>query len=122
MAFRGNVYKIVLLAIATMLSQPVFAGSNMIGMSGNSLYAECTSTDRVRIAKCEGYILGVQDAIYSGYLTQYFSLCFPPAVEVPQLRLQLIKFIENNPDLMNFAAEGLVAKSLENKYACKPAD
>ena len=40
-------------------------------------------------------------------------------VEVPQLRLQLIKFIENNPDLMNFAAEGAVAKSLENKYACK---
>ena len=110
------------LAFASVLSQTVNAGSNMIGMSGNSLYTECTSADRVKIAKCEGYILGVQDTIYSGYLSQYFSLCFPPAVEVPQLRLQVIKFIENNPDLMNFAAEGLVAKSLENKYACTAAD
>ena len=59
------------------------------------------------------------NAVYSD---STFSLCFPPAVEVPQLRLQLIKFIENNPDLMNFAAEGLVAKSLENKYACKVLD
>jgi hypothetical protein len=122
LAFLGSACRIILLAFATMLSQPVSAGSNMIGMSGNSLYAECTNADMVRIAKCEGYILGVQDAIYSGYLTQYFSLCFPPAVEVQQLRLQLIKFIENNPDLMNFAAEGLVAKSLENKYACKAAE
>ena len=55
----------------------------------------------------------------SGHLSNYFSICLPEGVEQDQFRLQLVKFIEANPDIMNFAAEGLVAKSLETSYACE---
>lgn len=91
----------------------------MVGMNGSDLYSSCTSKDVDNIARCEGYILGVQDSIYSGHLSQHFNLCFPQAVKATQIRLQLVQFIEKNPDLMHFAGEGLVAKTLELKYACK---
>ena len=104
-----------LLLMATSLS----AGSTTFFYNGTKLYNLCRSERPLDEALCEGYIMGVQDAIYSGHLSDHFSICLAEGVEPDQLRLQLVNFIENNPDIMNFAAEGLVAKSLETSYACK---
>jgi hypothetical protein len=82
----------------------------------------CRDENTSNQAACEGYILGVQDTIYSGYLSQHFNLCFPNGVSPAQLRLQLIQFMEKNPDTLNFAAEGVVARSLEIKFACQETD
>ena len=101
------------------LASIVSAGSSKYFYTGTKLYNHCRAVSSIEEALCEGYILGVQDSIYSGHLSDHFSLCLPEGVEPDQLRLQLIKFIENNPDIMNFAAEGIVAKSLEISYACK---
>ena len=95
------------------------AGSTKYFYNGTKLYNLCRADTPINEALCEGYILGVQDSIYSGHLSDHFDVCLPEGVEPDQLRLQLIKFIENNPNIMNFAAEGLVAKSLETSYACK---
>ena len=95
------------------------AGSSKFFYTGTKLYNLCRADTPIDEALCEGYILGVQDSIYSGHLSEHFNVCLPEGVEVDQLRLQLINFIENNPNIMNFAAEGLVAKSLETSYACK---
>ena len=95
------------------------AGSTKYFYNGTKLYNLCRSKNPKDEAICEGYIVGVQDSLYSGHLSHHFNLCLAEGVEPDQLRLQLINFIENNPDIMNFAAEGLVAKSLETSYACK---
>ena len=95
------------------------AGSSKFFYTGTKLYNLCRADTSIDEALCEGYILGVQDSIYSGHLSEYFNICLPEGIEPDQLRLQLIQFIENNPNIMNFAAEGLVAKSLETSYACK---
>ena len=95
------------------------AGSSKFFYTGTKLYNMCRADTPIDEALCEGYILGVQDSIYSGHLSEHFNVCLSEGVEPDQLRLQLIKFIENNPNIMNFAAEGLVAKSLETSYACK---
>lgn len=97
----------------------LLAGSTTFFYNGTKLYNLCRSEKPLDEALCEGYILGVQDAIYSGHLSDHFSLCLEEGVEPDQMRLQLLRFIENNPDIMHFAAEGLVAKSLETSYACK---
>ena len=97
----------------------LLAGSSKFFYTGTKLYNLCRADTPINEALCEGYILGVQDSIYSGHLSDHFSVCLPDGVEVDQLRLQLINFTENNPDIMNFAAEGLVAKSLETSYSCK---
>ena len=107
-------YLISMILVGSSLS----AGSTKFFYNGTKLYNLCRSDNPLDEALCEGYILGVQDSIYSGHLSEHFSVCLPEGVEPDQIRLQLIRFIENNPDIMNFAAEGLVAKTLETSYAC----
>jgi hypothetical protein len=112
-----------LFAIATiLLTFNTIAGSNVLFFTGTQLYNMCRDTGGINQAACEGYILGVQDTIYSGYLSEHFNLCFPNGVGPAQLRLQLIQFMEKNPNTMNFAAEGVVAKSLEVAFSCGAVD
>ena len=102
-----------------LLAGSALAGSNVLFFNGGQLYNMCKDANTINQAACEGYILGVQDTIYSGYLSQHFNLCFPNGVTPAQLRLQTIKFMEANPNTMNFAAEGIIAKMLEVSFACK---
>ena len=111
--------KLVVLIYLTSIGSFLSSGSTKYFYNGTKLYNLCRAENVTDEALCEGYILGVQDAIYSGHLSEHFSVCLPEGVEPDQIRLQLIRFIENNPDIMNFAAEGLVAKTLETSYACK---
>ena len=113
------VIKIIVLVYLTSVGSFLSAGSTKYFYNGTKLYNLCRAGNATDEALCEGYILGVQDSIYSGHLSDHFNVCLPEGVEVDQLRLQLINFIENNPNIMNFAAEGLVAKSLETSYSCK---
>ena len=110
--------KLIVLVYLTSVGSFLSAGSTKYFYNGTKLYNLCRAENAIEEALCEGYILGVQDSIYSGHLSEHFSVCLPEGVEPDQIRLQLIRFIENNPDIMNFAAEGLVAKTLEISYAC----
>ena len=111
--------KLFMMVCLTSLGSFLSAGSTKYFYNGTKLYNLCRADTPIDEALCKGYILGVQDAIYSGHLSDHFSLCLPEGVEPDQFRLLLIRFIENNPDIMNFAAEGLVAKTLETSYSCK---
>ena len=95
-----------------------FAASSFYFLDGNQLYNVCSSADLKERALCEGYLMAVNDAIYSGYLEQHFSLCFDKLVGPTQIRLSVIKFMEQNPDLLNFIGEGIIAKYLQTVYAC----
>ena len=116
--FISILIKLIILISLTSFGSFLSAGSTKYFYSGTKLYNLCRADTPINEALCEGYILGVQDSIYSGHLSEHFNICLPEGVEPDQLRLQLINFIENNPNIMNFAAEGLVAKSLETSYAC----
>ena len=116
--FISILIKLIILISLTSFGSFLSAGSTKYFYSGTKLYNLCRSDTPINEALCEGYILGVQDSIYSGHLSEHFNVCLPEGVEPDQLRLQLINFIENNPNIMNFAAEGLVAKSLETSCAC----
>ncbi len=96
-----------------------FAGSNVQFFSGAKLLTLCKDTNAANQSACEGYILGIQDAINSGYLSQFFNLCIPDGITPKDLRLQLINFIEVNPQTINFGGESVVAKSLELNFKCK---
>ena len=117
--FISILIKLIILFSLTSFGSFLSAGSTKYFYSGTKLYNLCRADTPINEALCEGYILGVQDSIYSGHLSEHFNVCLPEGVEPDQLRLQLINFIESNPNIMNFAAEGLVAKSLETSYACK---
>jgi len=96
-----------------------FAGSNVQFLNGEKLLEICRDSKEVNQAACEGYILGIQDAINSGHLEKHLSLCFPKGVSPKDLRLNLINFIEVMPQTAKFSGESVVAKSLELHYKCK---
>ena len=117
--FFSLLIKLFVLICLTTFGSFLSAGSTKYFYNGTKLYNLCRAENAIDEALCKGYILGVQDAIYSGHLSDHFSICLPEGVEPDQIRLMLVRFIENNPDIMNFAAEGLVAKTLETFYSCK---
>ena len=96
-----------------------FAGSNVQFFSGAKLLTLCKDTNAVNQSACEGYILGIQDAINSGHLSNFFNLCIPNGITPKDLRFQLINFIEMNPQTINFGGDSVVAKSLELNFKCK---
>ena len=116
--FFSRLIKLFVLIYLTIPGTLLSAGSTKYFYNGTKLYNLCRAANSIDEALCEGYILGMQDAIYSGHLSDHFSICLPEGVEPDQIRLLLIRFIENNPGIMNFAAEGLVAKTLETSYSC----
>ena len=79
-----------------------FAGSNVQFLNGAKLLSICEDANSVNQSACEGYILGIQDAINSGHLSQFFNLCIPDGITPKDLRLQLINFIEVNPQTIYF--------------------
>ena len=97
----------------------VDADSNVQFLNGATLLEICKDTKAVNQSACEGYILGVQDAINAGHLSKHLNLCFPEGVSPKDLRLNLINFIEVMPQTTNFSGESVVAKSLELHFKCK---
>ena len=88
-------------------------------VTGNTLYQLCKSEDKRNNALCEGYIAGINDAMSSGYLNKYFQVCLPEGVSTTQLRLILIKYMEQIPQKLHYVAEGIVAEALGNTFSCK---
>tara|TARA_A100001011_G_scaffold296140_1_gene308608 strand:- start:81 stop:440 length:360 start_codon:yes stop_codon:yes gene_type:complete len=103
----------------TVLNKISFAGSNVQFFNGAKLLTLCKDTNANNQSACEGYILGIQDAINSGHLSQFFNLCIPDGITPKDLRLQIINFIRINPQTINFGGESVVAKSLELNFKCK---
>ena len=96
-----------------------YAKSNVVFLSGNKLLSMCKDKELVNQSACEGYILGVQDSIAAGHLSNHFDLCFPDGITPKKLRLDLINFLEVLPSMNKFSGDNVVAKYLELNYRCK---
>ena len=96
-----------------------YAKSNVVFLSGDRLLSMCKDKELVNQSACEGYILGVQDSIAAGHLSNHFDLCFPDGITPKKLRLDLINFLEVLPSMNKFSGDNVVAKYLELNYRCK---
>ena len=119
MAFLGKWLGLVLVIISHLSPSVALGGANTFFLNGATLLQLCASQSLEEQAACEGYILGVQDSIFSGHLSKYVNICFPAGVGTKQLRLQFIQHANNNPAKLHFAAEGLVAESVASIFSCK---
>ena len=104
--------KLILLVYLTSVGSFLSAGSTKYFYNGTKLYNLCRAENAIDEALCEGYILGVQDAIYSGHLSDHFSICLPEGVEPDQLRLMLIRFIDKK--IWNNMRDINICKRMEN--------
>ena len=118
LASLGSWTQLFLASFFFLVPSVAFCGANTFFLNGSTLLQLCTSKSFEEQAACEGYILGVQDSIFSGHLSDYVNICFPAGVGTRQLRLQFIQHANNNPAKLHFAAEGLVAESVASIFPC----
>jgi len=97
----------------------VQANSSSSFIRANQLYTFCSSESKVDIAVCEGYIMGVNDSVYSGHLSNIFEVCYPSGVTPSQLRLVVVKYMKIIPEKLHFVADGVVVEALATTFKCK---
>ena len=97
----------------------VQASSSEAFLRANQLYSLCNSELKLDNAVCEGYILGLNDSMYSGHLSNVFQVCYPDGLTIEQLRLVLIKYMEAVPEKLHFVAEGVIAEGLATVFQCQ---
>ena len=60
-----------------------------------------------------GYVVGVNDALHD------ISVCTPTGVTVGQLVSVVLKFMRENPELLNLSADQVIERSLAAVWPCK---
>ena len=107
------------LALTLFIISGVQASSSEAFLRANQLYSLCSSEVKLDNAVCEGYIIGVNDAVFSGHLSNIFQVCYPAGVTIEQIRLVLVKYMETVPEKLHFVAEGIVAEGLATVFQCQ---
>ena len=107
------------LALTLFIISGVQASSSEAFLRANQLYSLCSSEVKLDNAVCEGYIIGVNDSVFSGHRSNVFQVCYPAGVTIEQLRLILVKYMETVPDKLHFVAEGIVAEGLATVFQCQ---
>jgi len=102
-----------------LISALAYSGSTASFVKANQLYDICNSESKVDVAACEGYIMGVNDSIYSGHLSKKVQICMPPGITPSQNRLIVVKHIEKIPERINFVADMIVAEALALAFKCE---
>lgn len=110
----------ILLAIALYGTSLVATASSTVSfLQANKLYSLCESSSEIDKGICEGYIMGVNDSMYSGHLGNLFQACIPQGVSPAQTRLITIKYMKTVPEKLHFVADGIVVEALARTFPCQ---
>ena len=88
-------------------------------VSGNALYEYCTSKSPFDNGLCTGYIEGISDALGASAILGS-TVCVPSGVTVQQITDIVGRYLQGNPHLRHYAANGLVAAALNDAFPCSP--
>jgi hypothetical protein len=98
---------------------------------GNELLAHCQqyikvadserNYDVLEAGLCAGFIEGVNSTVYfySDVLKKNEKYCMPDTVKNAQMVRIVVKYLKDNPKLLNQSRTGLVWAALKDAYPCK---
>ena len=93
-----------------------------VHVNGNSLYAWCLSASQSQRGLCDGYILGIADAMMEESKIGGFTACIPVAVRTRSWAriLNVVKqFLASHPEQRHLlSATNLVASALAEAFPC----
>jgi len=116
-----SIKKITTITLAAVLcggSLTATASSTVSFLQANKLYSLCESRSEIDRGICEGYIMGVNDSMYSGHLGNMFQACIPQGVSPAQARLIIIKYMKTVPEKLHFVADGIIVEALATTFPC----
>ena len=101
-----------------LFSEATFAGSFK---GGNGLLSLCTEKTGYDAGYCSGYIAGLNDwedvMTNRGKLEPYY--CKPRSVPLGQLKLIVVKYLNEKPADLHLSAASLVANAIGIAFPCK---
>ena len=126
------------LAVVTLAISVLAPGASLSEpLSGNQLYAVCTSSDQATSAFCIGYVIGEtegqflgglmlylnshpesRDSDYNDHASRVFGYCVPKNASNAQLRDVVVKFLRENPERRHETARFLVMESYVAAFPC----
>ena len=85
--------------------------------SGTTLLEKCRGGQAEKAA-CSGYILAVADVLAEG---PHFGwrACMPDGVPAGRVEQAAVRWLGNNPQILHYAADGLIAKALSDAFPCR---
>ena len=96
-------------------------------LDGQTLFERCNAMANFTavgpgnavIGSCMGYILGVADVMRAGAPVRNYKACFPPKVELVQIRTAVMADLKKFPQFRNLPAAQLVAAAFAFAYPCR---
>jgi hypothetical protein len=88
-------------------------------VSGQDLYAKCTSANDMIAHACGEYLLGVLDAAIGVMPANAQLFCPPSSLSFFQLETAYIKWAKANPDLLNQSRIRAAAGALSAAFPCR---
>ena len=94
----------------------------MVGVfyTGSQLWSRCSDKGDLNFGLCRGYVMGIADAMMSGSGLLGRRACLAEGVTGGQAQDVVTRFLEQNPELRNYAAADLATEALADAFPCKP--
>mgnify|MGYP006446326713 FL=1 len=103
--------------LSVLISNKVLGASNNLFFTSAQLISYCKSDNLYEQGICDGYIIAVNDVIYS-IDQKKTNLCIPQNLSIKNIRLSIINFIIDNAELMSVEANKVVGKFFVNDFGC----
>jgi len=104
--------------ISFLFINKTLAASNNLFFTSAQFVTYCKSKNIYEQGICDGYIIAVNDVIYS-LDKEKINICIPQNIPVKKIRLSLISFIIDNAELMSVEANKMIGKFFLNTFSCK---
>lgn len=107
----------VLFAALFLVTTPEANASAFKG--GIDLLTNCEDENSLFRALCDGYIVGISDALSGGNDINGIKACSPDGVTTRQVTEIAMEWLRGHPELLQYAAPGLIAEALAAAYPCR---
>ena len=100
--------------IPLLLSTSAFAEPDLV--SGNHWVSLCKQSDRTA---CFSFILGLREAnSYDEHVRKLPQYCIPVGATIDQMRKVILKFSDDNPNLLHLPFAMISIIALQQKFPC----
>jgi hypothetical protein len=123
---EGSTHMRTLLTLAAMVgalvSAPAFATKTYD--NGNELFANCSAkgdnlVSAFKTGLCDGYVIGVADALADGANINGFTACPTGSVAKKQMYDIVLRYLTQHPEMRHYGAVGLVAAAISDAFPCR---
>ena len=97
--------------LSILISNKALGASNNLFFTSAQLISYCKSDNLYEQGICDGYIIAVNDVIYS-IDQKRTNLCIPQNLSIKNIRLSIINFIIDNAELMSVKQTKLLVNFL----------